>query len=191
MNRRQALQAGLLAAPLLLPACDWFNGSAQWEEEVQLSDGRVVVVAVKVQYATIGEVGGPSTRVRRQTTVRIKPGQGLPDTAWSEDLAAVLLDFDSVANELVLVATIVVCEQWERWGRPRPAYIEFRSRGGKWRHQTPFTQALFDRQVNLLQTWAAQTRGSYVTLAQKRGLDSDMGIASNFKRIVRNYGTSC
>jgi uncharacterized protein YecE (DUF72 family) len=151
----------------------------------------VVVVAVKVQYETIGEVGGPSTRARRQTTVRIKPGQGLPDTAWSEDLAAVLLDFDSVAKELVLVATIVVCEQWERWGRPRPAYVEFRLRGGNWRHQTLFTQALFDRQVNLLQTWAAQTRGSYVTLAQKRGLDSDIGIASNFKRIVRNYGTSC
>jgi hypothetical protein len=191
MNRRQALQAWLLAAPLLLPACERFNGRAQWEEEVQLSDGRVVVVAVKVQYATISEVGGPSTRVRRQTTVRIKPGHGLPDTAWSEDLAAVLLDFDSQAQELVLVATIIVRDQCERWERPCPAYLEFRLRDDQWQRQLPLTDALFGRPANLLQTWAAQTRGDYVTLQQKRGLDSDMGMDPRFKCILKSYRSGC
>lgn len=188
-RRRELLVVGVAAMPL--SGCDWFGGRASWEEEVRLADGRVIVVAVSVEYQTIGEIGGPSSRIRRRTTVRIKPGQGLPDAPWSEDLAAVLLDFDPEANELVLVATIVVCDQWNRWGKPRPAYVEFRLREGRWQRQVPFTVALLGRLANLLQTWGAQTRGSYVTLEQKRALDSDVGMASNFKRIDRSYGTSC
>lgn len=189
MNRRRALQACLLALPL--SGCDWFNGTDGWDEEVQLSDGRVVVVAVNVKYQTIGEIGGPSSRIRRQTTVRIKPGQGLPDTPWSEDLAAVLLDIDPNTNELVLVATTVVRDQCQPWGEPCPNYVEFRLRNGRWQRALPFAEALYGRAVNLLQSWAAQTRGKHVTLEQKRGLDSDMGMDSRFKCILKSYGKGC
>jgi hypothetical protein len=191
MNRRRALGAGVCVALSPLTGCDWFNGTSAWEEEVQLSDGRTIVVAVKVKYETIGEIGGPSGRVRRQTSLRIKPGQGLPDTEWSQDLAAVLLDVDPATKELLLVATIILCQQWEPWGKPRPAYIEFRLRDGRWQRQLPFTEALFDRPVNLLQSWAKKYRSAYVTLQEKRELDSPSGMAENFKRIMRNYGTSC
>ncbi len=191
MNRRRVLRTGLAASLLPLAGCDWFNGTRKWEEEVRLSDGRTIVVAVKVKYQTLSEIGGGSGRVRRRTWLSIKPGQGLPEAEWSEDLAAVLLDIDPATKELVLVATIILCQQWEPWGKPRPAYIEFRLRDGRWQRQLPFTEALFDRPVNLLQSWDKPYRSPFVTLREKSELDGDMGIADNFKRIERKYGTSC
>lgn len=191
MNRRGVLRAGVSAILLPLGGCDWFNGTSKWEEEVRLLDGQTIVVAVKVNYKTISEIGGPSGKVQRRTWLQIKPGQGLPDTVWSEDLAPVLLDIDPATKELFLVATIMLCQQWEPWGKPRPAYIEFRLRGGRWQRQLPFTEALFGRPVNLLQSWDKPYRSAFVTLREKSELDSDMGIADRFKRISRIDGNAC
>lgn len=191
MNRRLLLRAALGVALSALTGCNWFGGTAEWQEEVLLSDGRKIVIAVKVEYQMISEIGGPSTRVGRRTTLRVLPDQGIPKTEWSEDLAAVLLDIDAESGELLLVGAPVIEQQCARWGAPCPRYVEFRFRDGRWRRQVPFSEALFGRPVNLLQKWGAQTRGPFVTLEQKRAIDSDIGIDLPFKCILKSYKNGC
>jgi len=174
---------GLMTAALLLPLTACVSGirddegSAQrWQEEVQLQDGRVIVVTRTEYYSAYC---GPGVRC---VTSRGHPTRGQIEfehagarVVWVERMTPIILQVDRGAP--VVVGTFHSCRQYEhyeyerfgKWGNNVPSYLAFRYEGGKW-HQVPEEELTFPLEANLLANDAGF--GSWTSLKRKQELNS-------------------
>jgi hypothetical protein len=150
MTRVQCFRAVLLSALAgLTTAC----GSAErtaWQEEVKLSDGRLLRVEREVTWTTthpLGEgksygVGGTTLRPAKDAS---QPA--LPEWNGREE-ATLLLDVDPASGSFMLVTYPESCERYAAGSRPDPPYFVYRVRGDRW-EPVPFDAALVGRATNL------------------------------------------
>lgn len=99
----------------------WSNIKS-WEEEVKLSDGRVIVVAQKHRY----EEGVP-----RETWLTVKlPEFGDKEIVWHESLEPRVLNIHE--KNLYVVGFPQTVREFRQYGSPTPPYIGYRYFQGKW-----------------------------------------------------------
>jgi len=121
-------------AAILTIAC---STETTWKEEVLLHDGSKIVVERSVDRGGRHEIG-QQPPIREQSLTFTVPGtdkQVVWRSAFSEDIG--LADFqplllDTSAGETYVVATLVGCLSYNKWGRPNPPYAVFKYQGPNW-----------------------------------------------------------
>jgi hypothetical protein len=156
LNVRRATLAlicvsSVLATVLVLPACtDYWRSakiarelfrsewsSAEWREEVQLSDGRVVEITQQRQYEEAYDGHGRSTIVR-DAWIRFRlPETDFKEVVWHEQLIG--MRFDVVDGKPFIVAYPATGQEFDRYGKPVPAYLGYSYENGQW-HRVPFSE---------------------------------------------------
>lgn len=194
--------AGILAFALIATACSTLtpaDGRAKqltrdfyWSEEVQISNGQVMLVK------------------RGETRVRAgEPGRGagwLFDTGWIEveitdvgkvrwegALSPLVLDFTN-SGEWYLLGIVGSWRGWKNYGLPEhKSYVAFVLRGARWERipfdtfPKAFTPNLLASRGQLFLVEEAQN-GILVDLAMKRRLDSRPTLGEEFRSIDPSKG---
>ncbi|HLF95972.1 MAG TPA: hypothetical protein VI457_02420 [Methylococcaceae bacterium] len=139
----------LLACAVMLAACTdmWKIGASPelrdlfkvewltktWQEEVQLSDGRVIEITQQWRYerAYTGG-GGQRGTIPRETWLRFRLAEtNFQEVEWHEKLAP--MRFDVFEGKPFIVAYPWTEKEFELYGKPHPAYFGFIYENGQWR----------------------------------------------------------
>lgn len=179
----------LLLPLLYLVFISGCNGNLEkkWKEEVVLSDGRVIWVERTASMKTGGEIGGPGFLDGLQSTMIAKPQIGLPELKWNFPFAPILLDYNSVKNKWIIVATFYDCDSWYKLGRPKLPYIQYAQDTHGWK-VIPLDDELIGRKSNLI---SGVVRNELDIVSNEYGRKLDAGAAEKYKFIVSKWQTGC
>lgn len=174
-----------------MSACS--SSSMTWKEEVQLHDGRKIIVTRSHTYGRHGEIGQGRLISGRSILFKI-PGTD-ESVEWSSDgsLSLLLLDFkDGVPY---IAGKPNTCPSFNSWGRPNPPYVFFKYADKKW-HRIPFQEFPDRLNTNIVVSTKSdektilqemRSRG-YVTVEVQRKLNNDLD--DYIRNIVRTPITS-
>lgn len=179
----------MLIGIFLLASCGEVN--LHWSEEVLLSSGKTIVVKRSARGEKLGEIGGPGGWEQKEMSVEIDGGASgvFAPPVWRTAFVPVLLDYDVVREEWLIVATFYTCQGWYDLGRPALPYVEYRvSHGGSWRI-VPLEAELIGRKTNMLSGISAGGEPALLTLADKAGRDRRAG--EEYRNIVGKWQSSC
>lgn len=153
----------------------------EWTEDVDLGDGRTIEIEREVKFKfSLPGGGGTATQEETYAAIRFKGSLSqLPP--WREALVALELYQDTKNREWTVVAATASCEAWERGGKPKPPYWEFRLRDGAWRRVALSTTSI-GRKTNLFFEYFDMTL-DHVTIAEKDRIQSDPRIARGYREI--------
>jgi hypothetical protein len=204
MSVRRAVLAticisSVLTTVLVLPACtDYWKSlkqarelfrpegfSAEWREEVQLSDGRVVEITQQRRYEKtyVGDGSGKSTIVR-DAWIRFRlPETDFKEVVWHENL--IPMRFDMVDGKPFIVAYPHVGAQFIQYGRPKPAYLAYVYQQGEW-HRVPFSEIPeIQYDFNLVAKRVFPDGMTHLSLVEKKNkvFNGNPDIDSCYKRI--------
>ena len=154
-----------------------------WQEEVKLSDGRVIVVTQKRRYESAYSGHGPgASSIPREAWLTFKlPEFGKKEIVWHEKLDTQVLNLHE--GKLYVVGYPPTAREFNLYGKQTPPYIGFRYQAGSW-VRIPFAEipvAIYD--INMWFENAPPNKREYVTLADKAQLLSDPGYLRHQKRI--------
>lgn len=122
---------------------------AQWQEDVQLSDGRVVRIERVQQWDVTQPLGSSKSYLAQSTKVSFAAGTAGP-SAWTGGAEVPLLfDVDAASGEFLVVTYPEDCQLYYARGRPKPAYFEYRYRKDRW-VPAALSAAALGREPNLL-----------------------------------------
>jgi hypothetical protein len=184
--------AVLLMLGASMSACAELGSSKGWKEEVQLHDGRVLVVE---RHFDLG--GYPTLDARERRPLDETITFSLPDTnrtiSWKTEfddkvpepnsLGALLLDI--VDGVPYLATSPVGCISYNKWGRPNPPYILFKYTNEAWR-QIPlqeFPTVLVE--ANLMSTPDSRLLKPYYTVEAARAQRNHGNVSAYVKTILR------
>lgn len=122
----------------MLPACS--NNEVTWQEEVQLNDGRMIVVTQK----KLMDRGLD----RDAWLIFSLPEFSKTEILWHENLRPIVLNVH--AGKLYVVGLPPTQREFFKYGKPRPPYVPYRWEGTAWQ-RIPFVdvpEAIYD--VNML-----------------------------------------
>jgi len=187
MNITKIVALALCA--LALAACGDVN--LFWSEEVVLSSGKLIVVKRGATGEKLGEIGGSGGWDPRNMWVEIKGeplGVFTPPT-WRTAYVPMLLDYDQVKNEWLIVATFVTCQAWFDLGRPKLPYVQYRvAEKGEWR-VVPLESELYGRKANMLTGVRSGGEPSLVTVPDKT--KRDRGASEEYRKVVDKWHGNC
>jgi hypothetical protein len=186
-SRRAIGRLPLLAVLVLsLSACDFLwealdewlaTFERRWTEDVQLSNGSVVVIERAVRVRESDAFGGGAySAVEREASLKFT-GELAHLPKWNVPLIPLLLYVDELTSEWVIVATTMSCEviyergnprYWFAADKPRTKYFEFRLRKTGW-VQVPLSERSIGRPTNLVFRYKS-IETSHVTAATKEQL---------------------
>lgn len=172
---------------MVLAACGQVDLS--WREDVQLEDGRMLLVKRTAQGKKLGEIGGPGGWEVAKMTLEIEAPESLArPPRWAEQLVPMVFDYDPSAREWYVVATFYMCKDWYRLGRPNLPYVQYRVNNGRW-EQIALRPSLVGKRANLLTGVRSGGEPRRVTLDEKlrRGDKSD----ETFKKIAGVWHSNC
>lgn len=121
----------------LLAGCATVPGLGGWREEVELHDGRTIVVHRSQTYGGLHEIN-QSAPVRSQEIDFTVPETGKRyhfESEYSEDVGRANLKIIALHIKdgiPYLVATPNLCLAYNKWGRPNPPYVIFKHDGTQW-----------------------------------------------------------
>lgn len=191
-----------IGACTVLVACGP-KGLGPWQEEVRLSDGRVIVVERYEETEVRQPIGDVGAAFLTGTTLKfVAPPELATLPALSTPYRPLILDFDpAIGTWFVIAFDERVC--WDRirkrergemdaTGRInlRPNF-EYRLIGGKWREVSVGPERI-GLPVNLLiqrmtvEYWT--DKGLPVPLVEKQRLDSDSGVPTKYRKIQPAIG---
>ena len=150
------------AMALALQACG--PRHANWTEEVRLSPTEVVTIERSVRFNMAGQPGEVPVPVPVSQTIVVKTGSAATGP-WASPLEPIFLGRNPANNDLVLIATMRFCGQWEAMGRPNPPYWSYEWTGENWA-SVSVPASLIGRETNLLDDWKADENG-VITEADK------------------------
>jgi hypothetical protein len=162
----------LFAVAVCLTACE--KTHFEWTEDVQLSDGSMVTTERSIRYANVNhELGGPTSADTELETISIFDGDARAPI-WSYQLEPIVLDRDSTAKHLVVVANLLGvvlsregdCMLWQQFGRPPTTQVAFELTTGRWQ-QVEIPVFMIGKRTNLLIGVPEDAHVSHVTLSQK------------------------
>ena len=197
-NQREHMKLNIKAAyflrwafsvPTILAAAGCVKSNLQWEEEVQLASGEVLVVQRVVKGINpMGEVGGPGGWDSESMTVAVlSPPRADNPPVWEGPFVPLLFDRDAQTGQWFMVATFYSCESWYALGKPKLPYTEYRLKEGRWQQQS-LTPSLIGRKANML-TNIHSTGEKNHTLASK--VKSVSRAAPEYQEIVSTWSTGC
>lgn len=121
-------------AALMLAGC---GGAVGWKEEVELHDGRKIVVDRYQSYGGAHEIG-QGAPIRTQEIRFVMPGRHWPlsfKSEYSEDVGRANLKIIAlhILNDVPYIVTVPnLCLAYNKWGRPNPPYVIFKHDGKDW-----------------------------------------------------------
>lgn len=173
----------VLVGMSLLSSC-FGKSTYRWKEEVQLHDGRVIVIERSVRTGEVPvEIGQPPGE--SDYTLRFKNSDGKSVT-WesSKSLRPMTLDF--VDGVPYVVATGITGNDYARHGCPKPPYVIFEFKSGSWERITYEQLPKSVRRANLYSSPTRKDRlgavkSGFVTVQNVK--DSHLGLDSFYKEV--------
>ena len=149
---------------LQLTAC---SKTVQWEEEVKLNDGRIIVVTQKKRCEG-GDyrANANATCIAREAWLTIKlPEFSDKDIVWHESLDPMVVNFHR--GRLYVVGRPPHTLEFRAYGATNPPYFGFIWESGAWKRIafSEIPEAIYDR--NMLAESIPQNKTDYMTLPQK------------------------
>lgn len=127
----------LTALAVLLAGCATLGIGGSWREEVELHDGRKIVVHRSQTYGGLHEIN-QSSPIRTQQIDFTVPEMGRRyhfESEYSEDVGRANLKIIALHIKdgvPYLVTTPNLCLAYNKWGRPNPPYVIFKHDGSQW-----------------------------------------------------------
>ena len=192
MKRIAKLGLVLMLGASMSACAGLFGNSTGWKEEVQLHDGRVLVVE-----RTYNLGGYPTLDARERTmldeTITFTLSGSTKKISWKTEfrqdlpepnsLGALLLD---VVSDVPYLATSPAgCIAYNKWGRPNPPYVLFKYTNDAWQ-QIPLKE--FPSELvaaNLMSMPASSLRKSYYNVEAAKAQRQDGNISDYAKTILR------
>jgi hypothetical protein len=173
----------------MLTGCGDVN--IQWQEEVRMADGEMLLVNRTAKGEKQGELGGPGGWNQTEMTFEIinPPKNWKQPPIWREEYVPILLDYQADGHIWSVIATFYYCDGWEKLGRPKLPYVEYQSRdGGPW-EVVPLEERLIGRNTNLLTGPRSGGEAELVT-AEERD-KRNRSAANKYRKIVAKWHNSC
>jgi hypothetical protein len=154
----------------------------RWKEEVQLHDGRVIVIERSVRTGEVPvELGQPPGESDYTLTFKTNDGKSVTwdGGKWFDPM---LLDIDGEVPYVVATGRTELT--YERYGCPRPPYFLFRYGGGEWERVSyeQFPKAIRKRNLLSGPTLQRETRA-----AVGRGLATLGDVQRSFFGLPSHY----
>lgn len=161
----------------------------RFTEEVQLASGELIVVDRKFKTEALGEIGGPGGwDAKFNSMVIIRPLRDGNPPIWQSEigLIPILFDQDTGTKEWFVVTTFYMCDAWQKIGKPKLPYAEFRLRNGQWQ-QVDLSPQHIGRPANILTRISNKAELAYHTINTKIERMSAQGIAPRFNKITEEW----
>ena len=176
-------------AAIMLARCGDVN--IDWQEEVRMADGEMLLVYRTAKGEKQRELGGPGGWKETEMSLEVLK---LPDNwklppIWRKEYVPILLDYQPQEHIWSIVATFYYCTGWERLGRPDLPYIEYQSKNGGLWQVIPLEERLIGRKTNLLSGPSSKGEPKLVT-AEERDR-RNRRAAKEFRWIVSKWSNSC
>jgi hypothetical protein len=170
----------------------WLGHSTGWKEEVQLHDGRVLLVERSYNLG-----GYPTLDARERTmldeTITFTVPESNKKISWKTEfrqdtpepnsLGALLLDI--VGGVPYLATGPAGCIAYNKWGRPNPPYILFKYVHDAWQ-QIPLKEFPSELvEANLMSMPASSLRKPYYNVAAAKAQREDGNVSAYAKTILR------
>jgi hypothetical protein len=129
--------------------CEQFTGHAvrDWSEDVELDDGRTVLIERHVEFDSSNSLAGDAYSSRERQSRIMFRGDLSDLPPWEIPLMPQVLYQDAATSEWVVVATTSNCDTWRARHEPQPKYWEFRLRGSTW-VESSVSAGSFGRSIN-------------------------------------------
>ncbi len=193
MMKRLTQLAMLLMFGASMSACAGiFSHSKGWKEEVQLHDGRVLVVE---RHFNLDGYPTPDSHERAllDETITFALPESKQKIYWTTEfrqdtpepnsLGALLLDV--VGGVPYLATSPAGCISYNKWGRPNPPYVLFKYVNEEWK-RIPLDE--FPSELvhsNLMSTPDSRMLKSYYTVEQVKGQMQGRNISAEARTIMR------
>lgn len=173
-----------LASVPMLGGC---SNSGSWQEEVKLTDGRVITVTQKRRYEGV-YTGQNFGDLPREFWLSFKlPEFGDQEITWHENLAPRVINV--YQGKLYVVGIPFTEREFRQYGSPRPSYLGYRYEAGHWKlisfNEIP--AAIYD--TNLLIANGPPGGAKFVTFTMKAVEMEDDTLMGPTKRIDPKHST--
>ncbi|WP_124553026.1 hypothetical protein [Methylophilus methylotrophus] len=163
-------------------------GYVEWQEEVKLNDGRVIVVTQKKKCSEAYDGNSYQTCIAREAWVTINlPEFSEKPIVWHEHLKAIVLNVHN--KHLFIVGEPPTGLEFKQYGKPQPPYLGFVWKGSQWERVSfaEIPQEIYD--VNMLIKSNGPNGIKYLKLQQKHSkeFNGDSRYRNNQKRIDPNF----
>jgi hypothetical protein len=176
----------LLASMPLVGGCGDNIGS--WQEEVKLTDGRVITITQKRRYENVYD-GQSSGNLPREFWLTFKlPEFGNQEIVWHENLLPRVLNVHK--GKLYVVGTPWTEREYRQYGKPYPEYVPYRYESGQWQ-RIPFNEipeAIYD--TNLLISTELPSEVKFVSFARKAAEIANDRLRDASKKLSATHKTS-
>lgn len=181
------LMLGLMLASVpLVGGCGSNTGS--WQEEVKLTDGRVITITQKRRYENVYD-GQSSGNLPREFWLIFKlPEFGNQEITWHENLFPRVLNV--YQGKFYVVGTPWTELEYRQYGKPYPEYVPYRYEAGQWQ-RIPFNEipeAIYD--TNLLIAAELPSDVKFVSFAMKAEETKNDRLRDSAKKITATFKTS-
>ena len=153
-----------------------------WTEEVHLDDGSTVLVRRTARLNITNSWAGDAYNAVELDASLAFMGQLAKLPAWHAPRIAMVLYRDPANEEWVLVTTSTSCEIWERNGKPKPPYWEYRLKDTGWQ-PVPLSPASIGRPANLLHLYDHELPSLHITDVEREQLQGDKRIARKYREV--------
>jgi hypothetical protein len=179
-----------------------FGNTKGWKEEVQLHDGRVIVVE---RFFNLGGYSEPASReraLRDETITFTLPGSNKNitwKTEFRNDLpepnSLGLLLLDVIGGVPYIATSPAGCIAYNKWGRPNPPYVFFKYVNDEWKRISLEEFPLELVHANLMSTPDSRMLKSYYTVEQVKeqmqGRNIDVAAKTILREALPNAGGRC
>ena len=174
----------VLASMPMLGGC---SNTGSWQEEVKLSDGRVITITQKRRYESV-YTGSNTGNLPREFWLTFKLADfGNQEITWHENLLPQVLNVHQ--GKLYVVGIPFTEQEFREYGKPFPEYVPYRYEAAKWR-RIPFNEipkAIYD--TNLLIRNEPPGGAKFVTFAMKVEEMNADSLGDALKRISPTFKT--
>ena len=173
---------GLQLCCVLLIGCSG-GKSATWQEEVELSNHRVIIISRTESWVRELQFGErPTYGAADERLVFESAGEHYTWTGQQE--SPLLLEVDPDKKEFVLITIPISCERYAAFNRPSPPYAEYRLGSGTWRRSDSMSRSFIGRKPNLLVDPNPQGETGMITRDLKKQRNAALGYNWLFNELV-------
>lgn len=175
----------VLASVPLVGGCG--GNTLTWQEEVKLSDGRVITITQKRRYEMV-YTGSNSGNLPRDFWLTFKlPEFGDKEITWHENLTPQV--FNIYQGKLYVVGVPGTEIEFRQYGKPYPEYVPYQYEAGQWL-RIPFSEIPVDiYDTNMWIDNEPENNSKYISLTDKATEMKDESLPDPLKRISPNFKT--
>lgn len=186
----RVLWALLLVVGLLPIAGCSGNVERKWSEEVELDDGKVIVIDRFAMFKESNSLAGDAYNATDLTSRLGFQGELEALPVWSDVLVPILLYHDVGSQQWVIVATTSNCDTWYQNGGPVPPYWEYRISDGKWL-KTSLSETSIGRKTNLFFSYVPDLPARKLSREMKNDVLKQNDFEKKYLSIVGDLKRDC